>query len=158
MNNELSDTLNSLGKGVKQLMLGIVAENKDQVELLLEVLENSTDGYWDWHIGSGKDGEEDYEYLSPKLKSQLGYEDEELLNAPSSWQKICNLDDMKIMFKKVEEHFASLGKKEFMTQCRYTHKKGHEVTILCRGNVIEWNNDGSPKRMVGTHTDITNLK
>jgi PAS domain S-box-containing protein len=158
INSKLSEKVSSLSGDMTKLLLTMIDMESDKASLMLQVLELSTDGFWDWHIGSGKNGDEDYEYLSPKLKMQLGYEDGELENKPSSWQKICNPDDMGNMFQGVQAHFDSKGKKEFITECRYTHKKGHLVVILCRGNVIEWNEDGSPKRMVGTHTDVTNLK
>ena len=136
----------------------IDSKKRDKIDLLVKTLENSTDGYWDWHIGSGVDGAEDYEFLSERFKNQLGYSDEEMSNVPSSWQVICNPDDLSKMFQKAQEHFDSNGDIEFMTECRYTHKNGHEVWVLCRGSVVEWNEDSSPKRMVGTHTDITSLK
>ncbi len=42
-------------------------------------------------------------------------------------------------------------------EARYQHKNGALVPVLCRGEVIEWTVDGCPKRMVGTHTDLSDL-
>lgn len=156
--SKLSEDLNSLDKNIKKLMLNMVNENKDHTQLLLSILEQSTDGYWDWHIGSKEEGGEDYEYLSPKFKKQLGYEEDELPNVPSSWMNLCNEEDLAKTAQKLDEHFNSLGEEEFITECRYTHKDGHTIWILCRGFVTEWDESNAPKRMVGTHTDITNLK
>jgi len=38
------------------------------------------------------------------------------------------------------------------------HKDGHWVWVYDTGKVIEWENDGVPKRMIGTHLDITKQK
>lgn len=35
------------------------------------------------------------------------------------------------------------------------HKHGHWVWVLDTGQVIEWEREGVPKRMIGTHLDIT---
>jgi len=38
------------------------------------------------------------------------------------------------------------------------HKDGHWVWILDQGKVFEWNEDGKPVRMAGTHLDISAQK
>lgn len=127
------------------------AEVFQMKEILEQILETSTDGYWDWHI------QKDYEYMSPRFKKQLGYEEDEMENHPSAWQALINDDDLEKMIIEVNKHFESKGEYPFKVICRYTHKDGHEVTVLCRGTVIEWDKNNKPKRMVGTHIDITNL-
>lgn len=141
---------------IRELAMMIAKMESGKADFLYKLLESGTDGYWDWHINSGKDGEEDYEYLSPKFKKQFGYEVDEMEHKPSEWQKICDPEDLKTAYGKITEALETNG--EFMSECKYTHKEGHIINILCRGRTIEWNEDGSPKRMVGTHTDITELR
>lgn len=140
---------------INDLMISI-SEKDNEIRIMKEtlelILENSTEGFWDWHIV------DDYEYLSPTFKKHFGYEDYEMENHPSSWQKIINQDDLKAIFDLFEKHVESKGEVPFVTECRYTHKDGHEVLIWCKGKVVEWGEDGSPLRMVGTHVDITSLK
>lgn len=134
-------------KRIEQLTNELVDRTRKEQRryaILDVILETSTDGYWDWHI------KDDYEYLSPKFKAQLGYQPEEMEMHPSAWQKLIHPDDMKTMFALVQSHFESGGEVPFTSVARFTHKAGHEVRILCRGQVIEW--DGKePIRMVGTH-------
>ena len=156
--SKLAKTISELDGSVKRFMVNLLSKGNEKAELVAELVDSTSDGYWDWHVGTGKDGGEDYEYLSPKLKKQLGYKDHELPNAPSSWMNICHKEDLEKAHASLQAHFESKGEKEFIVECRYTHKQGHTIWILCRGNVVEWNEDGSPKRVMGTHTDITNLK
>jgi PAS domain S-box-containing protein len=125
-----------------------VFESRDLLEMILE---NTTDGYWDWHV------EKDYEYLSPTFKKQLGYNDDELENHPSSWMTLIFDEDLKVMQQELEKHFKSKGDYEFKTISRYKHKNGGTIKILCRGKVVSWGENDKPIRMVGTHIDITNL-
>lgn len=142
----MSDNL----KKIKELTntLERVEDNLTEEKTILEfMLEHTTDGYWDWNIVSG------YEYLSPKFKKQLGYEPDEMENRPESWQKICNQEDLVRTYATVEKHFKG-EIDEFKEVLRFTHKQGHEVTILCRGKVVKRGDNGEPLRMIGTHTII----
>ncbi len=38
------------------------------------------------------------------------------------------------------------------------HKNGHWIWVQDRGKVIDWNEEGKPLMMYGTHTDITEKK
>ena len=122
-----------------------VEENlKEEMSILEFILDKLTDGYWDWNVVTN------YEYLSPKFKAQLGYLPDELENSPESWQRLCNPEDLERAELKVKDHLE--GKtEEFSETLRFTHKEGHEVTILCNGIVVSRDSDGNPIRMVGTH-------
>jgi|GEM_PF-1796415 len=130
----------------------IKAELQDVNFVFKEILESSMAGYWDWHMV------EDYEYLSPTFKKMFGYEDDELINHPSSWQKLIFQEDIPVVFGKFQEHVASRGKVPFDSVARYRHKDGRTVWVYCRGRVVRWGKDGSPERIVGSHIDISVLK
>ena len=51
---------------------------------------------------------------------------------------------------------GELPKNEF--EYRERHRDGHYIWILSRGKPVAWNADGSPARIIGTDTDITNIK
>lgn len=118
---------------------------------LFRYLENhANDGIWIWHI------QDDYEYLSPRFKSILGYSDDEMANHPSSWQKFVFPEDLKIMWDNVSNHFSGGPPLNIIT--RYYHKDGSTVYIQCNGAIVERFPDGKPKIMIGTHMDVTKLK
>ena len=154
-NDKLRKEIANKANDINDLMMSI-SEKDEEIRIMKEtlelIIENSTEGFWDWHIL------DDYEYLSPTFKKHFGYEDDEMENHPSSWQKIINQDDLPNVLGIFDKHVESKGKIPFITECRYNHKDGHEVLIWCKGKVVEWGEDGSPIRMVGTHIDITSLK
>ena len=145
-----SDNINKLRELVENLPIrdAEIFKMKEILELTLEL---STDGYWDWDITTN------YEYLSPAFKKQLGYEVDEMENSPESWMTLIHPDDLVVTLKQFDDHVKTRGEKPYRSSARYTHKDGHEIIILCRGSVIEWDKDNKPLRMVGTHIDITNL-
>ena len=126
-----------------------VESNLHEEKTVLEfILEQTTDGYFDWNIVTG------YEYLSPKFKFQLGYLPEEMDNTPEAWQAICNKEDLDKAFITITSHLQ--GETESFTETlRFTHKQGHEITILCKGKVVSRDENGTPLRMIGTHTIIS---
>lgn len=113
------------------------------------LLESSMAGFWDWHIPSNK------EYLSPRFKNMFGYEDHELPNSPESWQKLIFEEDLPLVLEKFDAHVTSKGEVPMEVCVRYHHKNGRTIHVQCNGMVIEWTQDGSPIRAVGTHIDIT---
>lgn len=115
------------------------------------ILEETLAGFWDWNIP------ENTEYLSPTFKKMFGYEDHELENTPETWQKLIFEEDLDIVLKNFDEHVKSKGKIPYDNIVRYKHKNGSTVHVICKGNVIEWADDGSPVRMIGSHVDISHL-
>ena len=68
-------------------------------------------------------------------------------------------EDYPALLETFQKHVATRGAYPFRAECRYRHKNGTTVHFYCKGRVIEWDeSDGSPVRMVGTHTDITELR
>jgi PAS domain S-box-containing protein len=126
-------------------------EIKQMKETLELIIENASEGYWDWHIS------DDFEYLSPRFKAQLGYEKDEMENHPSAWMGLVNEDDLVKLQSELNKHIESRGEYPFDCKCRFTHKEGHEILIWCKGKIVEWDEEWTPIRMVGTHIDITNL-
>lgn len=121
-----------------------IQHDQNSVQL---VINNIAEGFWDWHL------EKDYEYLSPKLWEQLGYDPDTKDHHPSEWQKLIHPDDLKLAFEKYDQHVKSKGKIPFRLDVKYKHAKGHWHWIKCEGQVVEWKGD-QPVRMVGTHKDI----
>ncbi|PSR17146.1 hypothetical protein C8255_14170 [filamentous cyanobacterium CCP3] len=128
----------------------------DQVSHELKLLESIVDiilaGYWDWDIAGGR------EYLSPGFKRMLGYADDELPNAPETWQQLIFPEDLGTVLACFDRHVQSHGAVPYYNEVRYRHKDGSTVWVVCSGQVIEWDAEGNPIRMIGCHFDITERK
>ena len=123
-----------------------------ELKLLETILEMVLGGYWDWDIANNQ------EYLSPGLKRMLGYEDHELANSPESWQRLIFSEDLTKVFQVFENHVQSRGEFPFYNEVRYHRKDGSTVWVLCYGQVIEWDSQDNPVRMIGCHIDISEHK
>ncbi|MEM1215397.1 MAG: PAS domain-containing protein, partial [Bacteroidota bacterium] len=133
-------------------LLETKAQLHDKQIVFDNILEGTMAGYWDWMI------QEETEYLSPTFKQMFGYEDHELENSPLTWQRLIHPDDLPGVFEIFNKHVATKGAYPYDCEVRYFHKDGSIVWVFCRGKVIEWDEQGQPVRMVGSHVDITKLK
>lgn len=144
-----------LGSNMQALMdtweqhTSYMADRERQLENLLQ---GGLDGWWDWRIPEG------VEYYSSRFREILGFEGtHDFPDVPESWQKYIDSDDLSRAFTCFEKHVASKGEVPYKLYVTYTKKSGEKIRVLCRGKVVDWDEDGSPLRMVGTHTDISDL-
>lgn len=119
--------------------------------LLEHILDTVLAGYWDWDLVNNQ------EYWSRGCKKMLGYEDYEL-TAAESWKTIIFPDDLPLVFEAFQRHLESQGDIPFQVEVRYRHKDGSTVWIFCSGQIIEWSNPTTPRRMLGCHVNITQRK
>ncbi|HOM41726.1 MAG TPA: transporter substrate-binding domain-containing protein, partial [Bacteroidales bacterium] len=114
-------------------------------------IESTEQGLWDWNVQTGE------VFFSKKWKNMLGYEEDEITNSLSEWEKRVHPDDLKQVWEEIEKHFR--GETDIYTnEHRLLCKDGKYKWVLDRGKVIEFTGDGKPLRMIGTHTDISRKK
>jgi PAS domain S-box-containing protein len=124
-------------------------ELKQAKERLELVAYASNDGFWDWNLQTGEI------YYSPRWKEMLGYLDYELPNELVSWEKLIFEEDRITVLKLMEDLNCSRASRFIVTQ-RFHHRDGSTVYLLSRATHLK-NSEGQVVRMVGTHTDITDL-
>ncbi|MFZ5496448.1 MAG: response regulator [Verrucomicrobiota bacterium] len=123
---------------------------RDSEERWQLAVAGSNEGVWDWNI------EDDTFWFSPRWKSMLGFFEDELPGRREAWMNRIHPDDRNL----VEAAFAThLMQNTAILHCEYRimHKDGSWIWALVRGKAI-FGDDGHPRRMVGTHTDITRQK
>jgi PAS domain S-box-containing protein len=110
----------------------------------------ANDGLFDWNLKTNEI------YYSPVWKSLLGYDDDEIKNEFSEWERLTKPDHVEASWAMLNEILE--GKRDhFSIEFKMRHKDGHSVDILSRANVV-FDEDGKGVRLVGTHVDITNRK
>lgn len=113
-------------------------------------MRGANDGLWDWDLAN------DTVYYSPRWKSMLGYDDQEVANDYEAWRSRVHPDDVEAAAAALRAHIE--GKTpSYQAELRMRHRDGHYIWILSRGRV-QHDAHGTPIRVVGTHTDISEQK
>lgn len=116
------------------------------------IVEGSLAGYWDWDLKN------EIFYMSPTFKKMFGYKENEV---PNTYEWVTNAmhpEDFQMALKSFNTHVETKGETPYNNDIRYFHKDGSIVWVNCIGNVIEWDENDEPIRMVGSHVNITSLK
>lgn len=111
----------------------------------------SLDGVWYWDLTDSA-----HEWMSERFWRVFGYDPAKREHLAAEWQDMIHPEDLQTALANFEAHCADPG-----IPCdqnvRYTHADGSTVWGRCRGIVIR-DDEGTPIRMLGAHTDITALK
>ena len=104
-------------------------------------------GLWDWDLRSNQ------VVFSREWKLQLGFEEHEIANEFSEWERRVHPEDLAPTMACVERVLAGPGD-EHEVEFRMRHKDGSWRWIYTRGEVFR-DEKGQPVRMLGCHVDIT---
>jgi diguanylate cyclase (GGDEF)-like protein/PAS domain S-box-containing protein len=124
-------------------------DNRERLELVI----NATGvGIWDWQVQTGE------LTFNKRWAAIIGHTVEELQPIQfNTWSSNLHPDDLKKAQSLLAQHFN--GEIElYEVEARMKHKSGHYVWVLASGKVVERDDEGQPKRMIGTHLDITERK
>lgn len=124
-------------------------ESQQRLELALEA---SGDGWWDLDIVKNSG------YLSPRWWQMLGYEGDEFPHTFATWQSLIHPDDFPWVMQIVMDYLADYHHQTYQFDYRLRTRSGEWKWITSYGKVVEWNADGKPLRMTGTHKDISERK
>lgn len=109
-------------------------------------------GNWEWDILTGKT------VFDERWANIIGYTIDELLpTSIETWKEFTHSDDLVKSEIELKRHFAG-EINVYEVEARMRHKNGKWIWVLDRGKVVEYDKNGSPSKMVGTHYDITTRK
>ena len=114
-------------------------------------LEGSGDGVWDW------DAQTNRVYFSRQWKAMLGFQPEEVGDTLDEWDRRVHPDDRERVYAELNQHFNG-ETPIYLSEHRVLCKDGSYKWILDRGKIISRLPDGKPKRVIGTHSDISTRK
>lgn len=129
----------------ERLVRDSLTQSEERFKLAME---GSHDGLWDWDMDTNT------VYFSPSWKRLLGYEDHELENCFSTWERLTAPDDLEMTKNRLTESLQDPGKKSYEAEFRMRHKDGRWIDILSKALIVR-DPQGEPSRVVGTHQDRT---
>jgi len=138
------------------IVLNDTTERKNAEKTLQEAEERyaaargANDGLWDWNLKTND------VYFSPRWKSILGYEEEEVGNSPEEWFNRIHPEDMQQVKAEISAHLEG-AIPHFENEHRMLHKDGTFHWMLSRGLAIRDEQERSI-RMAGSQIDITKRK
>jgi two-component system sensor histidine kinase/response regulator len=141
--------------------IGYIIDITDEIELkeeteylkerLLLAWNGINDGLWDWDIESNS------VYFSPRWKEMIGYAPDEFPHDAGVFFDAIHPEDRPRVEELLKHHFSDPENIPYEIDIRIRSKNGEYKWIRTRGKTT-LNADGTPRRMVGAHTDINENK
>ena len=122
--------------------------SEERYHLAMDAVE---DGLWDWYLDS------EQIICNPAYYTMLGYKSNEFPALVSTIDDLVHPDD-RIRVEEYREQYLADPIGAYDIEFRMRGKSGMYHWVLSRGRVVEFTADNQPKRMVGTHKDITRHK
>lgn len=110
----------------------------------------ANDGLWDWNLRTST------VYYSPRWKSMLGYDDEEIGNTADEWLGRVHPEEVDWLRAQITAHIEGRSP-NFEVEHRMRHKDGTYRWMLSRGLAVR-DQQQVAYRMAGSQTDITERK
>ncbi len=123
------------------------AERQREKRWLL-ALDASGDGVWDWDLETNR------VFFSARWKAMLGHAEDEVSDALDEWDRRVHPDEKEAVYAERNRHLNG-AIPQYVKEHRLLCKDGSWKWILDRGLVVERFPDGRPRRMIGTHADLT---
>lgn len=143
---QLANNFNLMLDTLEQTQAQLAAD-QERFDLAMR---GANDGLWDRNLSSN------HVYYSDRWKAMLGYAPHEISENEMEWVNRVHPDDLPIAEAAIAAHLA--GKTPlYQDEHRIQHRDGSWHWHLERGNVVR-DATGTPVRMVGTNTDITEAK
>jgi len=114
-------------------------------------LEGAGDGIWEYNIDTG------VIYYSAQYKRMLGYNEKDYPDDRNSWLESIHPDDLPEVLA-FDMQYKTGKVTSHSREYRVKHKQGHYIWILDRGMVTEFQENGEPLIITGTHSLIDDSK
>lgn len=112
------------------------------------ILKSAGLGAWDWYLSTGR------VVYDEGWANMLGYNASELAQDFSTWERLVHPEDKEKSLRLVQAYLDG-DAKIYEARFRMLHKDEHWIWILARAQFSDWDSDGKPLRLTGTHYGIT---
>ena len=153
--------------GIVYRIVGLAEDITDQVQVqeflrasqerLELVIQGSHDGFWDGHVLPDEPWSSPHTpvWWSPRVKTMLGYTDEEFPDVLGSWASRLHPEDADRIFAALTAHVER--RDPFDVEYRLLTKGGTYGWFHARGQAI-WDKTGQVIRLAGSLRDVTDRK
>ncbi|OLP16705.1 hypothetical protein BST81_19905 [Leptolyngbya sp. 'hensonii'] len=124
---------------------------RDSEERLRLTLTAAKQGLYDVNIATGE------VIVNPAYALMLGYDPATFQETADRWVKRLHPDDREQAADLYRAYVAG-EIPEYRSEFRLQTQTGDWKWVLSLGKIVDWDAEGKPLRMLGTHTDITNRK
>lgn len=114
-------------------------------------VEGAGDGVWDYNLQTNRT------FYSKTWKEQLGYNEADIGTSVEEWIARIHPEDAAVVQADMNKYMNGQSP-IYVTEYRMQCKNGDYKWIMARGKIIQYDTDGNPIRIIGTHTDITERK
>ncbi|MBS1209995.1 MAG: diguanylate cyclase/phosphodiesterase with sensor(s) [Proteobacteria bacterium] len=115
------------------------------------IIEGSDQSFWELNL------QNQHFEISPRFASMLGYAPDHFDISPAHWGDYLEPADLAKALRSIEAHVAGRTPSHTM-ELRVRMASGEWKWVLTRGKIVEWDPEGKPLIMSGTHTDISERK
>lgn len=150
-----NDEFAVLAKDINEMLSKIYLDNKEIEESekrLKMVLDGSNSGYWEYDIDNDKLS------ASDKVIELLGYNSGELEDISiRHWKELIHPEDYDYAYSALKKLCSNSSQNEFI-EYRLLTKSNHYNWFYSQGKVVDFTNEGNPKKILGITMDIENRK
>lgn len=126
----------------------IISENEERLRLSLAA---ASQGLFDLDIKTGD------AFVNDQYAIMLGFDPQTFKETNSYWVERLHPEDKDRVFQAYRDYLE--GKTpEYSVEFRNRTATNSWKWILSSGSIVEWDKEGNPTRMLGTHTEITKQK
>lgn len=97
------------------------------------------------------------EYFGDNWYRVLDYTEHDFTRQSLTWEKLIHPEDQIKFSSAIEEHLEGHTSR-YEVELRMRNKNGNWQWFMARGRVVDWTGEGTPLRIVGTYTDISQSK
>ena len=137
----------------RQIEARRTAEHRLQISesRLRAAMEGTETGLWEWNPQTGE------VYLDPVWFTMLGYAPDAFPSAFETFETLVHPDDRDVAYATIA---AVVDKRieRFAMDFRLRGQDGDYRWIHSRGRLLETDSAGNPVRLIGVHTDVTELR
>jgi PAS domain S-box-containing protein len=157
---DIVSLLNEMGADLDYALEGLRAQaERDHATIELQraeerwqfALEGGDHGVWEWNIPAGS------VFYSPRWKTMLGYQAEEISDSPDEYKSRVHPDDWQKVETGIQGNFEGITP-IYSCEHRVRCKDGSYKWVLGQGKVFTRDATGAPLKMIGTNTDISAQK